>query len=346
MMNDKGTQQLRGHLRPELTQTPIVGALPDTTRLHLAIGLPLRNSAQLDALIQAIGDPESAQYRQFLSPAEFTERFGPTDQDYQAVLAFCEQADGLTVTNTYSNRVVVDVAGSASAIQNAFHVKLNTRRRPDGSEFYTPDREPSLDLDAAVLYITGLDNYIRPRAHAGSAPSGEFGGSDFRKAYAPGVSLTGQGQTVGLFELDGFFTADINAYKTKFGLSVPVQVVTLAGFSQTPTQSGPGGIPGGNAGETTLDIDMAMAMAPGLESVVVYEGGNPDSVLAAMVSPPAGIPLSFQLSASYTFPITPTSQNHVNTMAAQGQTFFVIAGDGRPFAHHSGKSEIPARWSM
>ena len=39
-------------------------------------------------------------------------------------------------------------------------------------------------------------------------------------------TLTRQGQTVALLELDGFYTADINAYKTKFGLNVPVQVVT------------------------------------------------------------------------------------------------------------------------
>jgi hypothetical protein len=139
----------------------------------------------------------------------------------------------------------------------------------------------------------------------------------FRNAYAPGVTLTGLGQTVGIFALDGFFTADINAYKSAFNLSVPVQVVTLNGYSQTATQSGPNGTPGVNQVETAIDIEMAMAMAPGLQGVVVYEGGTPDSVLAAMASPPAGIPLSQQLSASYTFGITPTSQQIVTQMAAQ-----------------------------
>ncbi len=167
---------------------------------------------------------------------------------------------------------------------------------------------------------------------AGSGPSGDFIGPDFRNAYAPGVTLTGQGQSVGLLEFDGFFSADPAAYKAKFGLNVPVQVVTLNGFSQSTTQSGPNGAPGGNKdGEVALDIEMAMAMAPGLQSVVVYEGSNADSILSAMVSPPAGIPKSFQLSASWSgWHPSVTAQQLFETMGAiDGQTFFVNAGDGR-----------------
>jgi subtilase family serine protease len=271
----------------------------------------------------------SPRYRQYLTPDQFAEQFAPTEQDYQALVAFCEKAEGLTITNRHTNSGVLDVAGTTSSIQNVFHISLTIRRRPDDSTFYAPDREPSLDLDVPVLHISGLDDFIKPVAHVGSAPNGEFGGSDFRNAYAPGVTLTGQGQTVGLYAQDGFYTADINAYKAKFNLEVPVQVVTLNGYSQTPSQSGPKGVPNGNQIETALDIEMAMAMAPGLQSVVVYEGSNQDSILAAMASPPPGIPLSYQLSASYTFQITAKSKQLVTQMAAQGQTLFVIAGDGR-----------------
>jgi len=323
-----GRQRLQGHLRSEFAEAPLIGDLDGATQLHLAIALPLRNPSQLDNLLQEVSDPKSAQFRQYLTPAQFAEQFSPTDQDHQGLAAFIERTEGLTITHTHANGVVLDISGTASAIQDAFHIKLNTRLRPDGSTFYAPDSEPSLDLDTPVLHVTGLDNYTLPRAHAGSGPNGEFGGSDFRSAYAPGVTLTGQGQTVGLFQLDGFFTADPNAYNAKFGMNVPVQVVTLPGFSQSPTQSGPNGTPVNDV-EVALDIEMAMAMAPGLQSVVVYEGSNVDSVLAAMASPPSGVPLSLQLSASYTFGTTAASQQSVNQMAAQGQTFFVVAGDGR-----------------
>ena len=36
-------------------------------------------------------------YHHYLTPEQFTERFGPTEQDYQAVIAFAK-ANGLTVT--------------------------------------------------------------------------------------------------------------------------------------------------------------------------------------------------------------------------------------------------------
>src|SRR5271156_4411644 len=75
--------RLHGH-EPEITRTlKPAGRLPATNVLTLAIGLPLRNNAALDSLMQQIYDPASPRYRHYLTPAEFTERFGPTKQDYQ-----------------------------------------------------------------------------------------------------------------------------------------------------------------------------------------------------------------------------------------------------------------------
>jgi kumamolisin len=73
-----------------------------------------------------------------------------------------------------------------------------------------------------------------------------------------------------------------------------------------------------------------MAMAPDLQSVVVYEGGNPDSVLEAMVSPQGGNPPPSQLSASWSgWRASATTQMLYEMMTGQGQTFFVSAGDLR-----------------
>lgn len=326
-----GKQQLEGHIRPDFAQAPLVGTLDDKTHLDLAIGLQLRNRSQFDALVQEIADPASQHYRKYLTADQFAEGFGPTEHDYQALIAYA-RSKGLAVTDTYSNRVVLDVAGTASAIQNAFHAKLITRRRPDGSIFYAPEREPSLDLDVPILHITGLDNYDRPKPAPGSGTNGEFVGSDFRNAYAPGTALTGAGESVGLFELDGFFTAGPNAYEAKFNLHVPVQVVTLNGFSQNSSESGPNGAPsGGLDAEVALDVEMPMAMAPGLQSVIVYEGNNADSVIEAMVSPQGGNPPSSQLSASWTgwHASSTTIMLFEIMQGVQGQTFFVCAGDGR-----------------
>src|SRR5579859_5303188 len=121
-----------------------VSNVTGTQRLHLAIGLPLRNQAALATLLQQLYDPASPNYHHYLTPEQFTEMFGPSEQDYQAVIAFAK-ANGLTVTGTYSNRMLVDVDGAVSDIQKAFHVTMRLYRHPtEKRNFYAPDVEPSV----------------------------------------------------------------------------------------------------------------------------------------------------------------------------------------------------------
>ena len=77
-------QKLKGrHVPPAVARLAPVGDLPGSQRLNLAIGLPLRNQPELDSLLQQIYDPASPNYRHYLTPEQFTARFGPTDADYQ-----------------------------------------------------------------------------------------------------------------------------------------------------------------------------------------------------------------------------------------------------------------------
>jgi kumamolisin len=157
-------------------------------------------------------NPSSPSYRQFLTVEEFTEKFGPSQQDYDAVVAFAE-AHGLTVVGTSRNRVNIDVRGSVASIDEAFHLTMGLYPHPsDNRIFYAPDREPMPDLTIQLWHISGLDNYSIPRpavhrsqnarsnATTGSGPSASFLGSDMRAAYYGG-SLTGSGQSLGLLEL-------------------------------------------------------------------------------------------------------------------------------------------------
>jgi subtilase family serine protease len=205
-----------------------LGRLPGTNHLNLAIGLPLRNPAALSNLFQQIYDPVSPNYRHYLTPEQFTERFGPTEADYQAVIAFAK-ANGLRVTATHPNRVVLDVDGSVADMEHALHVTMRVYRHPtENRTFYAPDTEPSLDLATPILQISGLDNYSLPRPrivatplvngqntvpNAGSGPSGTYMGSDFRTAYVPDSSLNGSGQIVGLLQFDGYTASDITNYE-------------------------------------------------------------------------------------------------------------------------------------
>ncbi len=212
-----GRQQLHGHVPKAVATAPLVGDMPAAEQLHLAIGLPLRNPEALQSLLKDLYDPKSPNYRHFLKPEEFDARFGPAPADYQAVMDFA-RSNGLKVTQTHHSRMLLGVSGAVADIQKAFHVRLRNYRRPDGTTFHAPDAEPSVDLDVPLQYISGLDNYarIRPTWTGSYASSGGnlYIGNDFRAAYAPGVSNTGAGQTIALFELDQYYPADITVYNS------------------------------------------------------------------------------------------------------------------------------------
>jgi hypothetical protein len=177
-----GTQRTQGYVTPAMASAPLVGPVPQSTVLRLSISLPARDPEGLKSFVRQVSDPASPTYRQFLTLDEFTATYGPLEADYQALKDWAD-SKGLTIVGTYPNRLLLDVSGTVSAIERALYVNLNYYSRPDGSQFYAPDRDPSLDLAVTVLSINGLDSFLRPRS-LGVGP-GKYDGTDIRKAYVP-----------------------------------------------------------------------------------------------------------------------------------------------------------------
>src|SRR5579871_3442285 len=155
-------QSVHRHRPAILSQLTPIGPLDKTRELNLAISLPLRNQAGLTQLLQEISDPKSPNYRHYLTPEQFTAQFGPTQNDYQAVLAFAK-ANGLTVTAQYANRMIVDVKGTVPVLEKALHVTMLSYQHPiENRTFFAPNADATLDLSVPVLGISGLDNYALP----------------------------------------------------------------------------------------------------------------------------------------------------------------------------------------
>jgi hypothetical protein len=333
---------LRGHVPPAIARLHLqpVSDLPATNHLNLAIGLPLRNEDELNKLLQEIYEPGSTNYHRYLTPGQFTEQFGPTEQDYQAVVNFAK-TNGLTVTATYPNRTLVDVSGSAATVEKVFHVALRVYRHPtEDRNFFAPDGEPSVDLGVPILHVSGLDNFTIPRPAilkknslknnlsgvkpaSGSGPGGLYMGNDFRAAYVPGVTLDGAGQSVALLELDGYFPDDIAAYENQAGL--PSVTLTNIFVDETNASAGSGN------GEVALDIEMAVSMSPGLAKVIVYE--SPNTTLSALhiLNNMATNNLANQISSSWLIGDNASFDTAYIQMAAQGQSFFQASGDDGAF---------------
>jgi uncharacterized repeat protein (TIGR01451 family) len=340
---------LTGHVPAVVSRLQAKGLLPATNQLYLAIGLPLRNREALTNLLQQIYDPASPSYHHYLTPEQFTARFGPTEQDYQAVINFAK-ARGLAVVGTHPNRMLLDVGGNAADVGKAFGITLRIYHHlAENRDFFAPDTEPSVPSALPVQDISGLDNYRRPHpnyriksviaptnppagllenvtpdATTGSGPAGNYIGNDFRNAYVPGTSLNGSGQTIALVQFDGYLASDISAYESLAGRpNVPLQNVLLDGFNGAPTGDG-------GEVEVSLDIEMVISMAPGLSKVVLYEGSpfnfHPNDVLNRIASDNTARQVS--CSWGWTGGPTATTDQIFQQMAVQGQTFFAASGDG------------------
>jgi subtilase family serine protease len=314
-------------------QAKLVGQLPATQHLSLAISLPLRNENSLNDLLRQIYDPQSSNYRHYLSVQEFTERFGPAAADYEAVRQFA-RTNGLTVVDDAANHTVLDVEGPVANVEKAFQVKMGLYQHPtENRTFYSTDREPSLDLGVPVLHISGLENFTLPRAKnikastkpgsiqpTGSGPGGQYVGSDMRAAYYGSGPLTGAGQAVGLFEYAGYNISDVQTYFKDLDqpFNVPVNGVSLNGVPLKCQY------PQCDDSEQVIDIEMAVSMAPGLSQVLVYVGGNDVSIFNQM----AVDNVAKTLSCSWGWTDDESSLDPIfKEMAVQGQTVFVATGD-------------------
>lgn len=331
-------KMLPGHVPAEVSRLKLqpTNRLPATDRLKITVVLPLHNNAELAQLVQEVQNPASTNFHQYFTPEQFTERFGPTEADYSAVINFAG-ANGWTVTGTVPGRTLVEVDAPVASLEKALHVKMLRYQHPtEARTFFAPDGEPSVDSAVPLLCLSGLNDYIIPHAKyhfldkeltaiprngSYNYPGGGtlFMGYDFRHAFAADTSLDGSGQVVGLQEFDGYTPGDITAYEATAGLpNVPIQEVLLNGLLNDPNN--------GDA-EPPLDIQMAIAMAPGLSKIVFYYGNNIDSILTEMASPTHGEPRPLQLSSSWGYNTDSGTANALMQLALQGQSYLYAMGD-------------------
>ena len=324
---------------------PRVAPLSADSRLKLVLNMPVRNQDQLDEFLKQVQDPNSPNYHHYLSVEEYTDRFGPTQADYDSVVSWAK-SNGFNVTETTPNRRLVGVEGSVETINRALHVTMTSYVHPtENRQFFSADREPVVNSSVQLLHVDGLNNFKLPFRHlkkgdlvdqmkhgtvahlTGSGPSGEYLPSDMRAAYYGSGSLTGSGQSIGIFSFDGYKTSDVTLYKSSTGMtfSTPINNVLVAGYSGVCDAGDGSGTSTCDDGEQVLDIVNAIGMAPGITQILFYEGSSATSILNKMVSDNTAKSLSCSWGGG---DFNDTSDDPIyQEMAAQGQTYANATGD-------------------
>jgi subtilase family serine protease len=151
------------------------GAVPASQQLTIQVWLKpdLTGAA---AFADAVATPGSAEFHHYLSPNEYTARFGPSAEHATAVAAWLT-ARGLTQVHADRGRDYVSATGPVSKVQSAFQVQID-RYRVKGANgvptvIQSNDRDVSVPASLAsdVLGVTGLSNAPSAVFHAAATPA-------------------------------------------------------------------------------------------------------------------------------------------------------------------------------
>jgi hypothetical protein len=280
----------------------IAGAVASDTPVHVTVTLQPRDPTALEAFATAVSTPGSPQYRHYITPAQFAQRFGATPGTVAAVRASL-RSHGLNPGPPSPNALSIPVTATAGTVARAFDVSFAHVSLQNGAGAIVNQQAPAVDTSIAphVQAILGLDTLhsarpllIHPHAVSPQArPHVVTGGpqpacpsegqqshggfTDDQIASAYGMSGLyqagdfGAGQTVAVLELEPYDLADIHHYASCYSLNGQPLNPQIA---NVVVDGGAGS--GSGSGEAALDIENVIGLAPEA-NVAVYEGPNAGS---------------------------------------------------------------------
>ena len=302
---------LRGNTHPLASAANDRGPAPANLRadrLLLLLERSAQQEAQLQTYIQSVHDPNSPNYRQWLTPAEFGRRFGVSDSDLAAVTQWLTQ-QGFTVNRVSAARIAIEFSGTVAQVQSAFHTTIHNYV-VNGEQHWANASDPQIPsaLAPVVAGVVALHNFS-PRSQAIRGPSGQFnaftqriqpnltfgnttngytlfaGPADAATIYDTPTTLNanhygtlydGTGVTIGIAGDSNIDTTQNDNYCATFGLPAKPTKVVVDGLD--PGENG-------DAIEAYLDTEVSAGIAPGA-NVVLYTAAdtwlNPGLFLAIM----------------------------------------------------------------
>jgi subtilase family serine protease len=296
-----------GSVTPLPPGTTLVAGTASLKTMQITVALAPRDPAALRSYAVAVGDPSSSEFRRFLTPGQFRDRFAPSRSTLIRVEAELRR-HGLRPGGVTTNGLAIHVAASTAAIERAFAVSLVQVRLPNGRDAIYNSPAPALDASVApaIQAVIGLSSIAQMQrldlphtaARRGATPAGNRVGDH---SIAPHIATGGPQPCLQAAEIapgQGAFTADqiataygfagvygsgdlgqgvtIGAYELEPNLPSDIAAYqrcyrTNATVSYIKVDGGAG--KGAGQGEAALDIEQLIGLAP-KATVIVYQGPN------------------------------------------------------------------------
>jgi len=138
-----------------------MGTSTTSQQVNFGILLGLRDQAGAVATLQAISDPASARYGQWLSNADFDARYAPTSASVAAVQSWL-RSEGFQVTTTLPSGMYVEASGSVSTVESIFGTSLHNYSylgkevRANATQLSLPANTPAA-VTSVISGVVGID---------------------------------------------------------------------------------------------------------------------------------------------------------------------------------------------
>jgi subtilase family serine protease len=162
---------IHGTASPAASRTPSVGGVANNTSMDFQVIMKLPDQAAADQFAQAVSTPGNAQYGHYLTPAQWEQRFSPTQAQVAMVKSFLT-SNGFAVKNVSADRLAIEATGDASQVEKAFNTSLSYHR-VHGQKLLLEDSNLSVPSDIAgiVQGATGISATLAHPDNATGAPS-------------------------------------------------------------------------------------------------------------------------------------------------------------------------------
>jgi uncharacterized protein (TIGR03437 family) len=331
---------LTGHLHPKARPENDQGRVLPSRRLSyvtLALAHSESQQAALDQLLAEQQTPGSPNYHHWLTPEDFANRFGVSEDDLSKIRAWLE-GQGLTIAGGARGRNWIAVNGTAAQIESALQTEIHTYL-VNGQAYFANATEPSVPAAFAgvVRSVRGLNDFrakpakrpssnLIPNYTSGSgnhylAPNDLATIYNMTALYKAGID--GSGQSLVIAGQTQINLSDIQLFRTSYNLpAIDPQIILV------PNATDPGVLKS-DLDEADLDIEWSGAVARNANIVFVYSDDVMLSVqyaidqnLAPVVSTSYGLcELETPVSDALTFRSWAKQGN------AQGITWFAASGD-------------------